>query len=141
MKEKLLTIVGLIGSAISYVFGGWSDAMNTLLFFMIADIVTGWILSAFLKGSPKTETGGLSSKIGFRGLCKKCFILLWVLIAYRLDITLGTVYIKYGVIYAFMVNELLSLVENSTLLGFPTPQIISDAIDILKSKGYNKGTQ
>jgi phage-related holin len=40
-----------------------------------------------------------------------------------------------------MVNELLSLVEDSTLLGFPTPQIISDAIDILKSKGDNKGTQ
>jgi toxin secretion/phage lysis holin len=135
MKDKFLFIVGLIGSYISFFLGGWNGALTSLFIFMGIDILTGWMIAGIFKNSPKTESGALSSKVGFLGLCKKCLIIVWILVAYRLDLTLNTDYIRFGVIYAFMANELLSIAENSSLLGFPLPKIISNAIDILKSKG------
>jgi toxin secretion/phage lysis holin len=134
IKEKVITFIGFVGAVFSYLIGGWNYAIGTLLLFMCIDYATGIILSAFFKKSLKTENGGLSSKVGFLGLFKKCMILVFILIAYRLDLTLGVSYIKDGVCYAFIVNELISIVENMGLIGFPVPKFIMDAIDILKSK-------
>ena len=57
------------------------------------DYITGLIVAASGK-SLKSDNGGLSSKIGWRGLAKKCIILLLVLVAARLDIVLGTDYVR-----------------------------------------------
>lgn len=134
LNEKFLSLFALIGGGVSYLVGGWNGITSTLLMFMCIDFVTGIILSAFFKNSNKTETGGLSSKIGFIGLFKKCMILVFISIAYRLDLMLGVNYIRDGVCYAFIANELISIVENCGLVGFPIPKIISDSIDVLKSK-------
>lgn len=133
-KDKIMIFFGMIGGAISYMIGGWTGATTTLLIFMLVDYSTGIILSAYFKKSLKTETGGLSSKVGFLGLIKKCSILIFLLIAYRLDLLLEVSYIKDGVCYAFILNELISIVENMGLIGFHIPKVINDAIDILKSK-------
>jgi len=77
----------------------------------------------------------LESKAGWKGLCKKGMTLLFVLIAYRLDIAIGTSYIRDAVIIGFMANELISIVENAGLMGLPLPAIINKAIDVLQSKG------
>ena len=61
--------------------------------------------------------------------------LLYVLIAYRLDILIGKHYIRDAVIIAFTINELISLTENAGLMGIPMPQVIKNAIDILQKKG------
>jgi toxin secretion/phage lysis holin len=134
MKDKLITICGLIGGGISYMIGGWTATTSTLLIFMLVDYLSGFILSAFFKKSIKTETGGLSSKVGFLGLFKKCMILVFILIAYRLDLLLNVSYIRDGVCIAFISNELISIIENCGLIGFPVPPFITDAIDVLKSK-------
>lgn len=131
MKETICTIVGIVGSFIAGLFGGWDTALATLLIFMAVDYVTGLIVAAAGK-SPK---GKLSSKIGWRGLAKKCVVLLLVLVAVRLDITLGTSYIRDAVCIAFTVNELISITENAGLLGVPLPTVITKAIELLQSKG------
>ena len=135
MKTSFLTSIGAIGGAVTtFLFGGWNTATTTLFIFMLIDYVTGFIDALIFKNSPKTETGGLSSKVGYKGLCKKVMNIFFLLIGYRLDLTIGTSYIKDSICIAFIANELLSITENATLMGFPTPVFITNAIDILKQK-------
>mgnify|MGYP000044470282 FL=1 len=134
MKETICTVVGVVGSFVAWLFGGWDTSLVTLLLFMGIDYITGLAVAACGK-SPKSDTGRLSSKIGWRGLAKKCVSLLLVLVAVRLDITLGTSYIRDAVCIAFVANELLSITENAGLLGVPLPTVITKAIELLQSKG------
>ena len=134
MKETICTIAGIVGSFIAGLFGGWGTSLGTLLLFMGIDYITGLAVAACGK-SPKSDTGRLSSKIGWRGLAKKCVSLLLVLVAVRLDITFGTSYIRDAVCIAFTVNELISITENAGLLGVPLPTVITKAIELLQSKG------
>jgi toxin secretion/phage lysis holin len=130
----ICTTIGLVGSAIASCFGGWTAAMTTLLIFMVIDYITGLVVAGVFHKSKKTENGALESKAGFKGLCKKCMILLFVLIGYRLDIAIGTEYIKDAVCIGFMVNELISIIENAGLMGMYIPAPIIKAIDMLKDK-------
>lgn len=134
MKEVICTVFGVIGSAIATAFGGWDAGLVTLVIFMCVDYVSGLIVASVFKKSTKTETGALESKAGWKGLCKKCMTLIFVLVAYRLDIVIGTNYIRDAVIIAFIANELISLVENAGLMGVPMPDVITKAIDILQKK-------
>lgn len=135
MKETICTAIGIVGSFISALFGGWDAGIATLIMFMIFDWITGGILlPAVFKKSPKSENGALESRAGWKGLCRKCTTLLFVLIAYRLDLALGVAYIRDAVIIGFMANELISLVENAGLMGVPLPPVIIKAIDILTKK-------
>ena len=115
MKETICTAFGLVGSFIAALFGGWDSALETLLIFMGVDYVTGLMVAAAGK-SPK---GKLSSKVGWKGLAKKCVILLLVLVAARLDVVLGTSYVRAGVCIAFLCNEVISILENAGLMGVP----------------------
>lgn len=56
----------------------------------------------------------------------------FVLVAYRLDLVIGTNYIRDAVIIAFIANETISLVENAGLMGLPLPAVITKAIDIYR---------
>lgn len=133
MKESICTGLGIVGSLIAGLFGGWDAAMATLLIFMAVDYLTGFIVAAAGK-SPKSESGKLSSKIGWMGLAKKCVVLLLVLVAARLDLVLGTSYIRDGVCIAFMCNEVISILENAGLMGVPLPDVLKNAIDLLQKK-------
>lgn len=134
MKEGLCTGIGVVGGFIASLFGGWDAALITLLMFMIIDYVSGLIVAGVFHNSNKTETGTLESKAGWKGLCRKCMTLLFVLIAYRLDLALGVTYIRDAVIIGFMANELISIVENAGLMGLPLPAVITKAIDVLTKK-------
>ena len=59
---------------------------------------------------------------------------MFVLIAYRLDLEIGTSYIKDAVCIEFIVNELIRIIENAGLMGMPVPPVITRAIDILTKK-------
>lgn len=134
MKNTICTAVGVVGSFIASLFGGWTASLTTLLIFMAIDYVTGLVVAGVFHNSPKTETGALESRAGLKGLLRKCTVLLFVLIGYRLDVAVGVAYIKDAICIAFMANELLSIVENAGLMGLPIPNVIKDAIDILKKK-------
>lgn len=138
-KSIFLTIVGTTGSLMASFFGGWTESLTTLLIFMLIDYATGLIVAGVFHKSQKTASGALESRAGFKGLCRKCAILLFVLIGYRLDLAVGTTYIRDAVCIAFIANELISIVENAGLMGLPIPAVITKAIDVLKSKGDVNG--
>ena len=134
MKAKLCTLLGVVGSAIAALFGGWDTGLATLIVFMVIDFGSGIVVAGVFHKSRKTETGALESRTGWKGLCRKCMTLFFVLIAYRLDLVIGTNYIRDTVIIGFIANELISIVENAGLMGIPLPALIQKGIDILTSK-------
>lgn len=134
-KAHICGGLGIIGSAVASLLGGWDTALQTLLIFMVIDYISGIVCAGVFKASPKTEHGGLESKAGWKGICRKCMTLVFVLIGTRLDLALGTNYIRNAVIIGFMANELISIIENSGLMGLPLPSVISEAVDLLKKKG------
>ena len=127
-------IIGLIGGAFTTLFGGWTAGMTTLVLFMCIDYLSGLIVAGVFKKSNKTESGALESKAGWKGLARKCMTLLFVLIAYRLDLLLNTAYIRDAVVIGFCANELISIVENAGLMGLPLPAVITKALEVLKNK-------
>ena len=134
MKKFIISAVGMIGGLIASVYGGWTSSMTTLLIFMTVDFLSGMICAGVFRASNKTERGGLSSKVGFRGIGKKCMIMLFVLVGARLDIMLGVHYIRDAVCIAFIVNELLSIIENAGTMGLPVPKAIAGAIEVLQQR-------
>lgn len=134
IKTAVLAAIGTIGGGIAALFGGWTSAMTTLIIFMVIDYATGIIVAGVFHRSGKSKSGALESRAGFKGLCRKGMILLILLVACRLDLMLGTGYIKDCVCIAFVVNETLSIIENAGLMGVPIPQVLVKAIDVLKAK-------
>ena len=134
-NSQILSIcTGVLGAFITNFFGGWSAAMTTLLLFMAVDYISGLIVAGVFKNSTKTETGALESRAGFKGLCRKGMILIIVMVAYRIDLLIGTDYVRDAVVIAFCTNELISIVENAGLMGIPLPTVITKAVDILTQK-------
>lgn len=134
MKEGICTSIGVIGSVIASLFGGWDNGLITLLIFMAIDYISGLVVAGVFHKSKKSQTGTLESKAGWKGLCRKCMTFLFVLIAHQLDAVIGSNYIRDAVVIAFIANETISIVENAGLMGVPLPAVITKAIDILTSK-------
>lgn len=134
MKEGIFTGIGVVGGFIASLFGGWDAALVTLIIFMGVDYLTGLIVAGVFHNSEKTETGTLESRAGWKGLCRKGVSLLVVLVACRLDLVIGSNFIRDSVVIAFIANETLSIVENAGLMGIPIPAVIARAIDVLKKK-------
>lgn len=134
IKLALCGVVGAVGSALANALGGWSDDLITLIIFMAVDYITGMIVAGVFKRSSKSNSGTLSSNAGWKGLCKKGVTLLVVLVAYRLDVTLGVAYIKTAVIIAFIINEVLSIIENAGLMGVHIPEPVTKALELLRNK-------
>jgi toxin secretion/phage lysis holin len=133
-KVTVLTVIGAIGSFIANLFGGWTNDLATLVIMMGIDFLMGLLIAAVWKKSEKSKTGALSSWSAWKGLCRKGVSLLFVLIAYRLDLALGVNYIRTAVIIGFIINELISITENAGIMGVPIPGVITKAIDMLKQK-------
>ena len=134
MKVAITTTIGVVGGFISYLFGGWTASITTLLILMIIDYVSGLIVAGVFHKSPKSETGSLESKAGWKGLCRKFITLVFVIVANRIDMEMGTTFIRDAVCISFIVNELISLIENAGLMGVPIPKVIKNAIDVLNKK-------
>ncbi len=134
VKMMICTALGIAGGFMAKLFGGWTEDMITLVIFMAVDFLMGLIVAGVFHKSNKSESGNLNSRAGWIGLCKKCVTLLFVLIAHRLDVSLGTDYIRTAAIIGFIANEMLSIVENAGLMGVPLPETIIKAIEILKER-------
>lgn len=141
LKTGILTGIGVVGGFIASLFGGWDAALTTLIIFMGIDYVTGLIVAGVFNNSTKSENGALESRAGWKGLCRKGVTLLIVLIACRLDIVIGSSFMRDAAVIAFIANELISIVENAGLMGIPVPAVIKKAIDILKSKAESEETE
>lgn len=133
VKIKVVSVISLIGGIIGNQLGGWDLALKTLCIFMIIDYSTGVIVGRVNK-SPKTKNGGLSSKIGFKGICKKGMTLMIVLVAYRMDLLMDSEFMRNAVITGYIVNEIISILENAGLLGLYIPPVLKKGIEILNKK-------
>lgn len=134
MKNGICTIVGVVGSFIASLFGGWDTALVTLVIFMAVDYITGLVVAGVFHKSPKTDGGTLESRAGWKGLCRKGMTLLVVLVACRLDLIMGSNFIRDATIIAFIANETISIIENAGLMGAPIPGVLVKAIEVLKQK-------
>ena len=134
MKNLFSTFVGVIGSSIASLLGGWDMALQTLIIFMTIDYITGLMVAGIFNKSTKTKHGALESVAGWKGLCRKGVALLIVLIACRLDLLTGANLIRDAVVIAYCTNEAISIIENAGLMGVPIPTKLTKAIEALKSK-------
>ena len=134
VKLSILGAVGVVGSIIANALGGWDMALRVLVLSMAVDYATGLIVAGVFKKSKKSENGALESKAGFKGLCRKGMILGIVFIATQLDLLSGTEMIRDAVIIGYVVNEVVSIIENAGLMGVPIPPVIVKAIELLKNK-------
>ena len=134
MKNEICTLIGIIGGAIAALFGGWDTALQTLVLFMAIDYITGLIVAGVFHTSPKTKTGTLESRAGWKGLIRKGETLLIVLVACRLDTAIGSNFVRDATVIAFSCNEVISIVENAGLMGVPIPEAVTKAIDVLKQR-------
>ena len=128
MKEVINSIVASICTTFVFLVGGIDIALISLLIVMIIDYITG-VLSAFYNKE-------LSSKVGFKGILKKVFYLLIIALSVRIDNLLGQDnLIRTFVIYYFVANDGLSILENAGELGIKLPKKLYDALEQLKDKG------
>lgn len=137
-KAAIMTGAGVIGGMISQAFGGWDAALITLLLFMAVDYLSGLIVAGVFQASDKSASGSLSSVACWQGLLKKGMTLVIVLVAARLDIVLGTAFVRDAVVIAYVVNETISIIENAGLMGLPVPDVIMSAIEQLQGKNEQK---
>lgn len=145
MKDTFCVAVGALGGVIASLFGGWDAALQTLIIFMAIDYITGLIVAGVFHASPKSKTGALESRAGWKGLCRKGETLLIVLVACQLDAVMATSFVRDAVVIGFICNETLSIIENAGLMGLPIPAVITKAVDILKQRSEGpegqKGTE
>ena len=133
MRKTICTIVVIVGGFVTELFDVWDSALVTLIIFMSVDFVTGLVTSAMGK-SKHSKNGSFNSSVCWIGLAKKFCVLLLIMVAVRIDTMLGTVYICDAVCIKFCINELLSIIENTSLIGIPYPSVIKNAISVLQKK-------
>lgn len=133
--DKIVKALAAVAGAIAGLFGEWSTTLTILVVMMATDYVTGWIV-AWCGKSPKTDGGGLSSKVGFIGLAKKGFIMAIVLVATLLDRAIGngTTVFQSSIVLYYIANEGLSVLENAALLGVKYPHKMQRALEAMKDK-------
>lgn len=110
-----------------YLWGGWSLLLHLLLWFVIIDWLTGWA-AAWMNGE-------LKSRIGYIGIARKMTIFLIIAITHLVDRVLGEMnYFQNTVIFFYLANELLSIIENVGRMGVPIPQSLRNVVRVFQSK-------
>lgn len=137
LKNIVSIVTGTIGSLLINLIGKPTDDILTLIILMVIDLVVGFLISAIWQKSSKTDSGKLSSHVMFKGIVKKFLTLVIVVIAYQLDILLAMNVIRHIVIIAFIIEEILSIIENIAITGIKIPTIISKALDVLEKEVKN----
>ena len=128
MKHLISNVFSVILTTIVYLLGGIDIALQSLLIVIVIDYLTG-IASAIYNKE-------LSSKIGFKGIIKKFSYLLVVALSVVVDNLLGqSGLIRSLVIYFFVANDGLSILENMAEMNIKLPQKLIDALEQIKKKG------
>ena len=135
MKEFWNTIqfaFAAIGGWLGYFLGGCDGLLYALLTFVVIDYITGVMYAIADKN--------LSSEVGFKGICRKVLIFLLVGIANVLDVQIigtGSV-LRTAVIFFYISNEGVSLLENAAHLGLPVPEKIKTVLEQLHDRAESE---
>lgn len=132
MDKIFQSVVAVSGVITSFLFGGWPLLLNIFLAFVVIDYITGLIASGI--------QGQLNSKVGWKGIARKVVMFLIIAVAHMVDILLEiqTDMIRNAVIFFYLANELLSIIENAGRIGIPIPRILLNAVEALKGRVRNK---
>ena len=134
MKETVCTSIGIVGSMIISLLGGWDVPMQALIICMIIDYLSGLAVAGIFHKSKKSENGALNSRSGLKGLCMKCMILFIIVAIVQVGKVLNVDWLRNATIIGFIPNEFISIVENAGLMGMRLPKPVFKAIDILNDK-------
>ncbi|MDK8338004.1 phage holin family protein [Gardnerella vaginalis] len=124
----------VVGGWLGYFLGGCDGLILALLLFVVIDYITGVMCAAIDKK--------LSSSVGFKGIFRKVLIFMLVGIANIIDfqvIKQGSV-IRTAVIFFYLSNEGLSLIENAAHLGLPVPEKLKNVLEQLHDKDRKDNT-
>lgn len=127
MQLQAGVVTAVLGSVITFSFGIWQESLTLLAVLMGVDYISGVVAAI------RSDTG-LNSSVGFWGLGKKGLSLLVILLSHRIDALLGTNMVMGGAVSFYVVNELLSVLENYGRLGLPLPGSLRRAVQILRDK-------
>lgn len=133
---KVWAVFAVIGGGLSYMLGGWDSGTSALLVMIGIDFVLGIIVASQNK-STKTKSGGLSSNAMFLGLVKKACEILVIWIMVIIEPVIGVNFLRDAAVTAYLATELLSILENMSLLGVPGLDLIKKVLDLLQSKKDN----
>ncbi len=136
MKEfwnSIQFVFTMIGGWLGYFLGGFDGLLYALVVFMAADYITGVMCAVSDKK--------LSSAVGFKGICRKVLILMLVGIANLLDVqVIGTgAVLRTAVIFFYLSNEGVSLLENAAHLGLPIPEKLKEVLAQLHDRAEGDG--
>jgi len=132
-EAQIGAMMSSIGTTMTYLLG-WNQAVEALLVLMIIDYLTG-VLAAYI--DPRTK---LDSRLGFKGICKKIVILMLVVLATELGRAAGIAGLQTVVVWFFVGNEGLSIIENAAKAGVPVPKRLRDTLEQLtKEQDARKG--
>lgn len=127
MENILKFTIAAGGSLAAYLWGEWSVLLGILVAFVIADYVSG-VMAAGVEGK-------VSSSIGFKAIPKKVMIFVMVAVGHLIDQALGNGhFFRDAVVFFYLANELISIIENAGRVGLPVPDVLKKAIVILKGK-------
>ena len=132
VKQVISLVIGALTTGILKVIGEPTQDLKILLLLMVIDLIVGFTVSAVWHKSSKTKSGKVSSKVMYKGIIKKILTLVLVVVAYQIDILLGYNVIRHVAIIAFIVQEIISIIENITITGIKSPEIITKALDVLE---------
>ncbi len=135
--EKLETMklggIAVLSTGLTF-FTSLNIELQGLMIFIVIDYISGFLVATVFKQSSKTETGSYNSAIGFRGLVKKVYIILLLVVLFYVDKMADTDFLlRLGTI-GFAINEVASIIENAGLMGLKLPKALSNALDVLKGK-------
>jgi len=132
VKELVNTIqmiVAVLGGYIGYFLGGWDGFLYALVAFVVIDYITGIMVAVLEKR--------LSSEVGFRGIFKKVLIFSLVAVGHIIDSKLiqngGA--IRTAVIFFYLSNEGISILENTAKIGLPIPERLREVLEQINGDG------
>jgi len=127
LEVILKSFIAVVGAVITFLLGGWSPLLQVLVLFIVFDYGLAIMVAATF--------GELSSKKGFIGIAKKVMILALVAVAYAIDTIMGdNTFTRDAVIFFYIANELISILETAGRTDLPIPQILKDAVEKLNGK-------
>lgn len=130
--ETMQYVITGIGGFVGWFLGGVDGFLYALLVFVVVDYLTG-LMAAYIQKK-------ISSEVGFRGICRKVAIFCLVGIAHILDaqvIKTGSV-LRTAIVFFYLSNEGISILENITIIGLPVPQKLRDVLEQIRDKDGGK---
>ena len=155
MQDVLIFLKGMIPTEVQMVWGagcsvaggltgyllGWNDLVETLIVAMAIDYITGVLAAYRYKRKHPNSKKGPSSRVGALGIIRKVSILCIVALAHYLDTAMGISAVHTMIVWFYIGNEGLSIIENGAKAGAPIPKRLTDTLEQLAKEKDTQSAQ